>query len=315
MNRRDFVKAACAVPLAAYAGCRCAAPTRFKTFVLGPGGDVRIPVPGLAKPVRFLMAGDTHFAFHDGRDDAFRDNYARMSRSCGSKAAFEKMLAKAKADKVDLVCLVGDTISFPTLANVEYVEQTLRRSGVRWLYVAGNHDWHFEGLPGADADQRAEWTEKRLKPLYQGAQPLCASAVVKGVRFVTIDNSIYHVNDDQLAFWKAEAARGDPTVLLMHVPLWTEGLDILRADARRGAPPRIPIGRSNTANGGLRRRARPRSPSARRFSRRRISSASSPDTFIGRASRRRPKTSCCSRHRRIGTAVASTSACHIGGTE
>lgn len=226
MNRRDFVKAACATSLTAFAGCRDAEARRFRTFVQGWDGNVRIPVPGLADPVRFLVVGDTHFAFHDARDDAYRGNYARMSRHSGSKDAFEKLLAKAKAEKVDLVCLVGDTISFPSLANVEYVERTLRASGVRWLYTAGNHDWHFEGLPGSDAAQRDEWIEKRLKPLYQGANPLASSVVVKGVRFVAIDNSIYHVGEEQLAFWKAEAAKGDPIVLLMHVPLWVEGLDV-----------------------------------------------------------------------------------------
>jgi len=226
MNRRDFVKTTWTVPLMAFSGCRSAAHRPFKSFALSPEGGVRLPVPGLAEPVRFLVAGDTHLALRDERDDAFRDNYARMGRHGGSREKFEKMLATAKADKVDLVCLVGDTISFPTLANVEYVERTMRASGLRWLYVAGNHDWHFEGLPGSDAAQRAEWTEKRLKPLYQGAQPLYSSVVVKGVRFVTIDNSIYHVNEEQLAFWKAEAAKGDPVVLLMHVPIWVEGMDV-----------------------------------------------------------------------------------------
>lgn len=50
-----------------------------------------------------------------------------------------------------------------------------------------------------------------------------SSRVVKGVRFVAIDNSIYHVSEAQLAFWKAEAAKGDPVVLFMHVPLWLPG--------------------------------------------------------------------------------------------
>jgi len=226
MNRRDFVKTTWAAPLVAFAGCRCAMHRPCKSFALSPEGGVRLSVPGLAEPVRILVAGDTHLALHDERDDAFRDNYARMGRFGGSKEKFEKMLAKAKADKVDLVCLVGDTISFPTLANVEYVERTMRASGLRWFYTAGNHDWHFEGLPGSDAAQRAEWTEKRLKPLYQGAHPLYSSVVVKGVRFVTIDNSIYHVSEEQLAFWKAEAAKGDPVVLLMHVPIWIEGMGL-----------------------------------------------------------------------------------------
>jgi len=204
-------------------GCCLSRRPSAKTYALSHAGRLRLPVAGLAAPLKVWIAGDTHLALHDARDDAFAENYKRMAQWGGEPAAFEKMLAEAKEKKIDLLCLVGDTISFPTLANVEYVSEKLKASGLDWMYVAGNHDWHFEGTSGSDERQRAEWTAKRLMPLYQGANPLYASRTVKGVRFVTIDNSIYHVNEEQLAFWKAEAAKGDPVVLLTHVPLWTEG--------------------------------------------------------------------------------------------
>jgi hypothetical protein len=50
-----------------------------------------------------------------------------------------------------------------------------------------------------------------------------SSRLIKGIRFVAIDNSIYHVTQKQLDFWKQEAAKGDPIVLFMHIPLWQEG--------------------------------------------------------------------------------------------
>lgn len=226
MRRRDFLKAVSAAPLVAGCCGPAAASSRRKEFLLAPSGKVRIRVPSLGESVRFLVVGDSHFGLHDARDDAYRDNYARMAKANASKAKFEEMLKRAHDEHVDLVCLVGDIVSFPTLANVEYVERALKASGVKWIYTAGNHDWHFEGVPGSDEAQRAEWSVKRLLPLYQGRNPLYSSVVVKGVRFVTIDNSIYHVSEEQLAFWKAEAAKGDPTVLLMHIPLWVEGLGV-----------------------------------------------------------------------------------------
>lgn len=205
------------------AGCcgPVASTNRAKEFIMAPNGEVHIGVPSLGEPVRFFVVGDTHFGLHDERDDAYRDNYARLSKKSAKKAEFEGMLKRAHDENVDLVCLVGDTISFPSLANVEYVERALKTSGVKWVYIAGNHDWHFEGVPGSDAEQRAEWTSKRLLPLHQGRNPLFSSIVVKGVRFVMIDNSIYHVGEEQLVFWKSEAQKGDPTVLLMHIPLWS----------------------------------------------------------------------------------------------
>ena len=184
---------------------------------------MRLTVPALAHDLRLFVIGDTHFAFHDARDAAYADFYKRMAQWPAPREPFEKMLAKARAERPDLLLLVGDNLSFPTLANIDYLAAQLSASGLDWYYVAGNHDWHFEGVPGSDEAQRAEWAPKRLAPLYRGRDPFMSSRVVKGVRFVAIDNSIYHVSEAQLAFWKAEAAKGDPTVLFMHIPLWLPG--------------------------------------------------------------------------------------------
>ena len=190
--------------------------------------SIDLAVPGLPESVRVRFAGDTHLALHDARDGEYAGNFARMARGPGDCGAFSAMLARAAAEKADLLALAGDIVSFPTLANVGFVAGELRKCGLDWIYTAGNHDWHFEGLPGSDAEQRAEWIERRLKPLYPGdVDPLMYAKVVKGVRFVAIDNSIYHVSEAQLAFWRAEAAKGDPMVLLMHIPLWVEGFPIL----------------------------------------------------------------------------------------
>ena len=125
--------------------------------------------------------------------------------------------------KVDFLALVGDIVSFPSEAGVEYVKRRLDESGLNWMYVSGNHDWHYEGLPGTEMALRAEWTKKRLAPLYQGADPMMASRVVKGIRFVFIDNSLYEILPEQLAFWKQEAAKGEPVALMMHIPLYMPG--------------------------------------------------------------------------------------------
>lgn len=208
-----------------------------KEFVLSPNGKVLVlPWTGLKTDVRVRVVGDTHFGMYDERDAQHADNYRRMSwrgeeyaeTVSSHKAAFEAMLANAKKEKVDLLLLAGDIVSFPTLANVEYVSDALRASGVDWMFVAGNHDWHFEGDTGSDLDQRDRWIVRRLGPLYpEQTNPLMYSRVVKGVRFVAIDNSAYLIRREQLEFWKDEAAKGDPVVLLMHIPLFAEGWGVL----------------------------------------------------------------------------------------
>ncbi len=222
----------------AAAGCKSAAGrTADKEFVLSPDGRrLVLPWSGLGEPLRVWVAGDTHFGMHDERDAQYADNYRRMSWKPegyaetvkARKALFEKMLADAKREKVDLLLLAGDIISFPSLANVEYVTGALRASGVEWMYVAGNHDWHFEGDSGGDLEQRDRWIDRRLRPFYPaGANPLMHSRVVKGVRFVVGDDSAYLIRREQLEFWKAEAAKGDPIALVMHIPLYAEGWGVL----------------------------------------------------------------------------------------
>ena len=193
------------------------------SFAFCEGNALRIDVPGLREPVRVAVAGDTHLALRDDRDASYAAACERFYSWGGKPEVFENTLKKIKERNTDLLALVGDIQSFPSLANVEFVSQALKKSGLDWMYVAGNHDWHFEGVPGSDFEQRAEWIGRRLMPLYRGANPMFQSRVVKGVRFVMIDDSTYEITEEQLAFWKDEAAKGEPVVLLMHIPLWTEG--------------------------------------------------------------------------------------------
>ena len=227
ISRRDFIGATAA--FAAAAGCtgpRCSIDKTNRPFSLDGRCTLRMPVPGLKESVNFLVVGDTHFNFHDGRDDAYADNYKRMARNPTPRDALAKAMKRAREVQADIVLLVGDILSFPTLANIDHLRAELDRCGLPWLYVAGNHDWHFEGDSGSDIEQRARWAESRLKPFYQGENPIMYSRVVKGVRMVMIDNSVYHVLPEQLAFWKQEAAKGDPIALFMHIPLWLEGWNI-----------------------------------------------------------------------------------------
>jgi hypothetical protein len=237
-SRRNFIGTSLAFAAGIGYASACRGDEAAQVLPFGSGGGparsfsfdsrctLRMPVPGIREPVNFFVIGDTHFGFHDARDDAYADNYKRMAQWPSPKDALAKALKRAKDAHADMVMLVGDIISFPTLANLDHLRGELDRAGLPWLYVAGNHDWHFEGESGSDLEQRACWTERRLKPLYQGGNPIMYSRMVKGVRMVMIDNSAYHVLPEQLAFWKQEAAKGDPIALFMHIPLWVEGWSI-----------------------------------------------------------------------------------------
>ena len=59
----------------------------------------------------------------------------------------------------------------------------LKDTNIPYIYIAGNHDWHYEGIEGTLESLRDKWIEKRLLPLYQGNHPLMAAYDIKGIRF------------------------------------------------------------------------------------------------------------------------------------
>jgi len=176
--------------------------------------------PLVKEPVRFTVIADTHFTWHDERDEAMKDNLARIAQWPGREADLDAAFAAARKFGADIVPLAGDMFSFPSYANVEFLDRKMRASGLDCRYVSGNHDWHFEGLPGSDDELRATWIRRRMACLYRGEDPMAYSVVKKGVRFVFVDGTTYRITPAQLAFFKKELATGDPVVLVMHVPFW-----------------------------------------------------------------------------------------------
>ena len=101
--------------------------------------------------------------------------------------------------------------------------EVIRNSPVPVLFTAGNHDWHYEGLPGSDRVLRQEWTAKRLMPLYRGRDPLCYAYSLRGMEVVMMDNSVYEILPGQLDFMRAILTKGKPVLLGCHIPLYLPG--------------------------------------------------------------------------------------------
>ena len=200
------------------------------------GADVKIYSKAIAEPVRVLQISDTHLFLDDERGADYRDYSKRMAAAYNKTKHFKtgadtnpidelkKILADVSPEKYDAVVLTGDIVSFPSAAGVDFLLEHLGATGVPYYYIAGNHDWHFEGLPGSSADLRAEWTSKILAPLYpKGADPLAYSVDIKGVKLLLVDDSTYEILPEQLDFVRRELAQGTPTALFMHIPLYAPG--------------------------------------------------------------------------------------------
>ena len=189
------------------------------------GNHAIVCSPRLAESLRILVVADLHLGILDERDEENRPNAQRMANpSLKPAETLSAALAKVAPDEFDFVALVGDILNFPSLAGVDEVRRRMADCAVPWRYVAGNHDWHFEGKPGSAEALRGAWIEKRLRPLYPAdADPLMFSVKVKGVNLVFIDNSTYEILPKQLEFFRNEVLKNEPMALFVHIPLHSPG--------------------------------------------------------------------------------------------
>ncbi|GAA3581555.1 metallophosphoesterase family protein [Snuella lapsa] len=189
-------------------------------------------------PIKVVHIADTHLFKDDERGKPYQAYSHRMAKAYNQtthfktgiktnpEEAFEQALAFAKEVQADVITLVGDIFSFPSEAAIEWVTSKLKETGIPYIYTAGNHDWHYEGMEGSLESLRNTWINKRLLPLYQGYNPLMAAYDIKGIRFLAIDNSTYQINKEQLAFFKKHAASGMPLILLVHIPMYAPGKNV-----------------------------------------------------------------------------------------
>jgi predicted phosphodiesterase len=246
MNRRAFLHATLAAsslaPILAATGCSSPRSpyvrTRRASMRASCSFDsprVRCFSPALDKPVRLAFIPDTHLWRDDPRGEPFRPFSARMARAYNvtrhfqtstethPEAAFTATLELARQSAADLVVLAGDLFSFPSEAAIEWARARLAETGLPHAYVAGNHDWHYEGMDGTSDLLRETWIQKRLRPMYQGTNPLMATRDVGPLRLVLIDNSTYEIHPEQLAFYRDQARSGRPLALVVHIPLFVPG--------------------------------------------------------------------------------------------
>lgn len=156
-------------------------------------------------------------------DSAYKNSKHYMTGKEGPpQKYFEEILEEAKKKNAELLLLTGDIINNPTFANVNYVKNKLDESGIEYIFTAGNHDWHFEGMDGKIKKLHSEWIQKRLTPFYKDNNPFCSSRIIKGVNFVSIDNSTYQVEKEQVDFFREQTAKSYPIVLCMHIPIYQQ---------------------------------------------------------------------------------------------
>ncbi len=239
MKRRNFIGIAAtslSFPLYSFSGKKNTDSNVDIRHVLSLDKNInRIYTKAEIAPFRLFHITDTHLAMDDERGIPFKKYSERMgnaykmnkhfetSADTTCAQSFEATLQKAKEQNIDFLALTGDIFSFPSEAAVDWVKQKLEETRIPYGYVAGNHDWHYEGMPGSSSQLRETWTQKRLNVLYQGNHPLYACYEINGVNLVFIDNSTYEILPEQLDYFRQQVKKQKPMLLFMHIPLYMPG--------------------------------------------------------------------------------------------
>lgn len=199
---------------------------------------IRFFHPKFKKQFSMLMMADTHLFRDDQRGEPFKRYSNRMSKAYNTtkhfqtneptnpEACFINTLNIAADLKSEMVAMIGDMFSFPSEAAVEWIQDEIKRAGLPYIYTAGNHDWHYEGMDDSLLTLRSTWINNRLLPMYQQENPMMGIREVHGIKLITLDNSNYEILPEQLEFFNKHIKTGQPTVLMLHIPLFAPGRSV-----------------------------------------------------------------------------------------
>ena len=228
MDRRSFIGglgglvAVSALPRQAAADTPSVFPTRgtYERLALAYR-HVRI---GLEKPFSVLHISDTHLTGAYEREGGDKMSVA-AKRTCTFGGRQEEALRDSlnwARENVDYVVHTGDLIDFQSEANFDLVKKYY---GETMFGSVGNHEF-YTYLP----DEKHTWQEPfkdRSWPILKERYPVDArfsAQAVNGVNFICMDDVFGTVRPDQVERFAAEAKKGLPMVLCMHVPFFTDDL-------------------------------------------------------------------------------------------
>ena len=87
-----------------------------------------------------LPAADPiHTAYTDGQDETDPSTLTTMRQ-------FRAQVAAGVAAGAELIVHTGDLLNIPSEDSVTFVHDVLTEAGLPFVFIAGNHDWCYEGL-------------------------------------------------------------------------------------------------------------------------------------------------------------------------
>ena len=202
--------------------------------------EIKIPV-GATSPFKMLHTTDNHICLADERDDERKRALAAKRMAAfdaasekGAIACCEEVLEYARTHSLP-VLHTGDIMDFVSQANLDYVRKAF--AGLDVFCAAGNHEYSlYVGEAFEDEAYKAQSFEM-VKAAFPG-NIWFQTRLINGIRFVAIDNNYYYIVEEQMRLFKEVAEQGEPIVLVVHNPLYSEDLyrQVMEGKAK-DAPP------------------------------------------------------------------------------
>ncbi|MBR4170111.1 MAG: metallophosphoesterase [Kiritimatiellae bacterium] len=178
---------------------------------------------GATEPFSVLHISDTHLTEAYPQEDEKKQKLKEVrTQTFGGRQeeALRDSIAWAK-DNTDYLLHTGDLIDWISQANLDLVKKYY---GDAMFGSIGNHEYsHNMWLDKGPDNPSANLAKTReLLSQYYPFNVSFASQVVNGVRFISLDEVHARVTPEQVEQFKAEAKKGQPIVLITHVPFYTD---------------------------------------------------------------------------------------------
>ena len=178
---------------------------------------------GLVQPIRILQVSDCHLSGCCEEDSEkakakSKKKTAEFLKETGGVTQEQRLKeALDLSAEYDALVFTGDITDSPSRANLELLASMLE--GRRYLYTFGNHDYYTYDSDSGNADDRERFLDDFLR--FLPCDPTMDSLQVGGVNLVALDDSLAQFSALQLEFLKAEAAKGLPILLFLHLPVYS----------------------------------------------------------------------------------------------
>jgi len=182
---------------------------------------------GSVQPFSVIHMSDNHICLADSRDDerktelcrnrlnGFTDGFPEKQEKINS-AMFEYI----RESKLPLVH-TGDFIDFVSHKNLEYASKCF--DGIESVVCAGNHEFSlYVGEAWEDEAYKMKSLADVQKAFPDGIE--FGVQYINGLKFITVDDGYYYILPEHLDAFKSEISDGEPFVLVLHNPLYSEDL-------------------------------------------------------------------------------------------